>query len=116
MSEKLTTVMHVTAMGELTPSDIGGEACDGCRNNKSCGAAVLIKGVTKQATAMLFGNCEIVPVGTLKRIKELEGALHRVERKINSAKTACEYKGVVWREFTEAQEWAIDALKGADHE
>lgn len=52
-----------------------------------------------------------------KRIAELEAerdrlleAMCRIERKINSAKTAC--PPFVQREFVEAQEWAHEALEG----
>lgn len=51
------------------------------------------------------------------RIAELEAerdrlleAMCRIERKINSAKTAC--PPFVQREFVEAQEWAHEALEG----
>lgn len=71
----MTEKMHVTAMGDLCPASIGGDVCEGCWNNKGNGAAVLISGVTKQAAQMLFEDCEIVPVGTLARIAELEKQL-----------------------------------------
>ena len=51
------------------------------------------------------------------RIAELEAerdrlrkTIYRIERKINSAKTAC--PPFVQREFEEAQEWAHEALEG----
>ena len=55
------------------------------------------------------------------RIAELEAerdrlreTICRIERKINSAKTAC--PPFVQREFEEAQKWAYEALKGAGDE
>lgn len=53
----------------------------------------------------------------LARIAELEAerdrlrkTIYRIERKINSAKTAC--PPFVQREFEEAQKWAHEALEG----
>ena len=55
------------------------------------------------------------------RIAELEAerdrlreTICRIDRKINSAKTAC--PPFVQREFEEAQKWAYEALKGAGDE
>lgn len=55
------------------------------------------------------------------RLAELEAerdrlreTICRIERKINSAKTAC--PPFVQREFEEAQKWAYEALKGAGDE
>lgn len=84
MSE-FTEKLHVTAVGCLCPADIGGEACEGCQHNKNGDPAVLLTGCTKEAAALLFEDCRIIPAGTdnepetnillerqAKRIKELE--------------------------------------------
>ena len=63
-------------------------------------------------------NCRPVEDSQAARIAELEAerdrlleAMCRIERKINSAKTAC--PPFIQREFEEAQKWAHEALEGA---
>lgn len=84
MSET-TDKLHVTAVGRLCPADIGGEACEGCQHNKNGAPAVLLTGCTKEAAALLFEDCRIIPASAddepetailleqqARRIKELE--------------------------------------------
>lgn len=63
---------HVTAVGLLTPADIGGEQCEGCPHNIHGENSVLLSGVTGDVKKLLFEDCEIVPVGTKAKIEELE--------------------------------------------
>jgi hypothetical protein len=48
------------AVGELCPADIGGEAC---KYNVNHPPAVLLSGCTKEAAAVLFEDCRIIPAG-----------------------------------------------------
>lgn len=63
-----------------------------------------LQGINHETTLMLSrltAKCD--------RLRE---TICRIERKINSAKTAC--PPFVQREFEEAQKWAYEALKGAE--
>ena len=71
----MNETLHVNAIGNLTPEDIGGEHCEGCRFNTGNTPMVLLTGTESavaSASRFMFGDIELMPVGTTERIKELE--------------------------------------------
>ena len=69
---ELGKTLRVVAVGELCASDICGECCENCPRNTSGKQMTLIDGVNRQSVENLFDEVEIVPVGTLARLQELE--------------------------------------------
>lgn len=67
--------LHLSEIGLLRPSDIGGEACEGCEHNQRGESCALVLGsgeALRSCAKLLFKDCELVPVGTKARIAELE--------------------------------------------
>lgn len=67
--------LQLTAIGLLRPSDIGGEVCEGCEHNTRSRSRALLHGcddAIRDCASLLFEDCELVPIGTKARIKELE--------------------------------------------
>lgn len=67
--------LHLSGIGLLRPSDIGGEACEGCEHNQRGESCALVLGsgeALRSCAKLLFKDCELVPVGTKARIAELE--------------------------------------------
>lgn len=82
-------------------------------------------GLSKQRIAVLesrnnmYTDLTVAMASTARKVDGLEKerdrlreTICRIERKINSAKTAC--PPFVQREFEETQKWAYEALKGAE--
>lgn len=72
--------LHLSGIGSLRPSDIGGEACEGCEHNQRGESCALVLGsgeALRSCAKLLFKDCELVPVGTKARIAELESAIRR---------------------------------------
>lgn len=73
MSEELK--LKFLALGLLSASAIGGEACKDCPHNIPRMSAALLTGdgeALRDCAKLLFKDCELVPVGTKARIAELE--------------------------------------------
>ena len=73
MSEELK--LKFLALGLLSASAIGGEACKDCPRNIPRMSAALLTGdgeALRDCAKLLFKDCELVPVGTKARIAELE--------------------------------------------
>ena len=67
--------LHLSGIGLLRPSNIGGEACEGCEHNQRGESCALVLGsgeALRSCAKLLFKDCELVPVGTKARIAELE--------------------------------------------
>ncbi len=67
--------LHLSGIGSLRPSDIRGEACEGCEHNQRGESCALVLGsgeALRSCAKLLFKDCELVPVGTKARIAELE--------------------------------------------
>lgn len=78
MSEELK--LKFLALGLLSASAIGGEACKDCPHNIPRMSAALLTGdgeALRDCAKLLFKDCELVPVGTKARIAELESAIRR---------------------------------------
>lgn len=73
MSEELK--LKFLALGLLSASAIGGEACKDCPHNIPRMSAALLTGdgeALRDCAKLLFKDCELVPGGTKARIAELE--------------------------------------------
>lgn len=74
--------LHLSGIGLLRPSNIGGEACEGCEHNQRGESCALVLGsgeALRSCAKLLFKDCELVPVGTKARIAELEADVNRVK-------------------------------------
>ena len=73
MSEELK--LKILALGLLSASAIGGEACKDCPHNIPRMSAALLTGdgeALRDCAKLLYKDCELVPGGTKARIAELE--------------------------------------------
>ena len=73
MSEELK--LKFRALGLLSASAIGGEACKDCPHNIPRMSAALLTGdgeALRDCAKLLYKDCELVPGGTKARIAELE--------------------------------------------
>lgn len=73
MSEELK--LKILALGLLSASAIGGEACKDCQHNIPRRSAALLTGdgeALRDCAKLLYKDCELVPGGTKARIAELE--------------------------------------------
>lgn len=76
MSEELK--LKFRALGLLSASAIGGEACKDCPHNIPRMSAALLTGdgeALRDCAKLLFKDCELLPLGTKARITELEQQL-----------------------------------------
>lgn len=67
--------LHLSGIGLLRPTDIGGEACEGCEHNQRGESCALVLGsgeALRSCAKLLYKDCELVPGGTKARIAELE--------------------------------------------
>jgi hypothetical protein len=70
--------LKVVAVGNLCASDICGEKCENCPRNESGIQATLLEGVTRSSVELLFDEVELLPVGTLAKLEELEKKLAEI--------------------------------------
>ena len=69
------------ALGLLSASAIGGEACKDCPHNIPRMSAALLTGdgeALRDCAKLLYEDCELVPGGTKARIAELEQKLEQM--------------------------------------
>ena len=81
--------LHLSAMGSLRPSDLGGEACEDCPHNQHGDSCALIYGdgeALRACAKLLFKECELVPLGTKARIAELEAERDRLREALREIK------------------------------
>lgn len=79
MSEELK--LKFRALGLLSASAIGGEACKDCPHNIPRMSAALLTGdgeALRDCAKLLYKDCELVPGGTKARIAELEAERDRL--------------------------------------
>lgn len=79
MSEELK--LKFRALGLLSASAIGGEACKDCPHNIPRMSAALLTGdgeALRDCAKLLFKDCELLPLGTKARIAELEQELEQM--------------------------------------
>ena len=79
MSEELK--LKFLALGLLSASAIGGEACKDCPHNIPRMSAALLTGdgeALRDCAKLLFKDCELLPLGTKARIAELEAERDRL--------------------------------------
>ncbi len=79
MSEELK--LEFLALGLLSASAIGGEACEDCPRNIPRMSAALLTGdgeALRDCAKLLLKDCELVPAGTKARIAELEAERDRL--------------------------------------
>lgn len=120
MSEELK--LKFLALGLLSASAIGGEACKDCPHNIPRMSAALLTGdgeALRDCAKLLFKDCELVPVGTKARIAELEAERNQLREALKEiAKFAdSEYEKRIPApscvEFSTVKRYAEKALKGA---
>ena len=81
MSEELKLKLKFRALGLLSASAIGGEACKDCPHNIPRMSAALLTGdgeALRDCAKLLFKDCELLPLGTKARIAELEQKLEQM--------------------------------------
>lgn len=84
MSEELK--LKILALGLLSASAIGGEACKDCPHNIPRMSAALLTGdgeALRDCAKLLYKDCELVPGGTKARIAELEAERNRLREALN---------------------------------
>ena len=123
MSEELK--LKFRALGLLSASAIGGEACKDCPHNIPRMSAALLTGdgeALRDCAKLLFKDCELLPLGTKARIAELEAerdrlrdALNLIGTKADFCADECEY-GPDATSFRLIADDAKRALKGAEQE
>lgn len=123
MSEELK--LKFRALGLLSASAIGGEACKDCPHNIPRMSAALLTGdgeALRDCAKLLYKDCELVPGGTKARIAELEverdrlrDALNLIGTKADFCADECEY-GPDATSFRLIADDAKRALKGAEQE
>ena len=123
MGEELK--LKFLALGLLSASAIGGEACKDCPHNIPRMSAALLTGdgeALRDCAKLLFKDCELLPLGTKARIAELEAerdrlrdALNLIGTKADFCADECEY-GPDATSFRLIADDAKRALKGAEQE
>ena len=123
MSEELK--LKFRALGLLSASAIGGEACKDCPHNIPRMSAALLTGdgeALRDCAKLLYKDCELFPVGTKARIAELEverdrlrDALNLIGTKADFCADECEY-GPDATSFRLIADDAKRALKGTEQE
>ncbi|WP_277201258.1 hypothetical protein [Victivallis vadensis] len=120
MSEELK--LKFLALGLLSASAIGGEACKDCPHNIPRMSAALLTGdgeALRDCAKLLFKDCELVPGGTKARIVELEAERDRLREAL---KEIAEFADSEYGkripapscvEFSTVKRYAEKALKGA---
>lgn len=97
--------LHLSGIGLLRPSNIGGEACEGCEHNQRGESCALVLGsgeALRSCAKLLFKDCELVPVGTKARIAELEAERGRMREALVKLKECLEgYFGKTEKDFFE---------------
>lgn len=87
MSEELK--LKFRALGLLSASAIGGEACKDCPHNIPRMSAALLTGdgeALRDCAKLLFKDCELLPLGTKARIAELEAERDRLREALQEIK------------------------------
>lgn len=87
MSEELK--LKFLALGLLSASAIGGEACKDCPHNIPRMSAALLTGdgeALRDCAKLLYKDCELVPGGTKTRIAELEAECDRLREALQEIK------------------------------
>lgn len=103
MSEELK--LKFLALGLLSASAIGGEACKDCPHNIPRMSAALLTGdgeALRDCAKLLFKDCELVPGGTKARIAELEAERDRLREVVEK---------LVWLYSDEHQERLDNELR-----
>lgn len=123
MSEELK--LKFRALGLLSASVIGGEACKDCPHNIPRMSAALLTGdgeALRDCAKLLFKDCELLPLGTKAQIAELEAERDRLREALNLIGTKadfcadeCEY-GPDATSFRLIADDAKRALKGTEQE
>jgi hypothetical protein len=92
MSEELK--LKFRALGLLSASVIGGEACKDCPHNIPRMSAALLTGdgeALRDCAKLLFKDCELLPLGTKARIAELEAERDRLRDALNLIGTKADF-------------------------
>lgn len=113
MGEELK--LKFLALGLLSASAIGGEACKDCPHNIPRMSAALLTGdgeALRDCAKLLFKDCELVPVGTKARIAELEAERDRLRKALRGLMQAVDgcltpHEALLWKNCEEA-------LKGSE--
>lgn len=117
MGEELK--LKFLALGLLSASAIGGEACKDCPHNIPRMSAALLTGdgeALRDCAKLLFKDCELVPVGTKARIAELEAERDRLRKALRGLMQAVDgcltpHEALLWKKCEEALKGAGDVEK-----
>ena len=115
MSEELK--LKFLALGLLSASAIGGEACKDCPHNIPRMSAALLTGdgeALRDCAKLLYKDCELVPGGTKTRIAELEAERDQLRKALQGLMQAVDgcltpHEALLWKKCEEA-------MKGAEQE
>lgn len=113
MSEELK--LKILALGLLSASAIGGEACKDCQHNIPRRSAALLTGdgeALRDCAKLLYKDCELVPGGTKTRIAELEAERDQLRKALQGLMQAVDgcltpHEALLWKNCEEA-------LKGSE--
>lgn len=117
MSEELK--LKFRALGLLSASAIGGEACKDCPHNIPRMSAALLTGdgeALRDCAKLLFKDCELVPLGTKAQIAELEAERDRLREALQGLMQAVDgcltpSEVLLWKKCEEALKGAGDVEK-----
>ena len=117
MSEELK--LKFRALGLLSASAIGGEACKDCPHNIPRMSAALLTGdgeALRDCAKLLYKDCELVPGGTKARIEELEAERDQLRKALWGLMQAVDgcltpHEALLWKQCEEALKGAGDAEK-----
>lgn len=112
MSEELK--LKFLALGLLSASAIGGEACKDCPHNIPRMSAALLTGdgeALRDCAKLLFKDCELLPLGTKARIAELEAERDRLRKALQGLMQAVDgcltpSEALLWKKCEEAMKGA----------
>ena len=113
MGEELK--LKFLALGLLSASAIGGEACKDCTHNIPRMSAALLTGdgeALRDCAKLLFKDCELLPLGTKTRIAELEAERDQLRKALQGLMQAVDgcltpHEALLWKNCEEA-------LKGSE--
>ncbi|WP_337746866.1 hypothetical protein [Victivallis vadensis] len=118
MSEELK--LKFLALGLLSASAIGGEACKDCPHNIPRMSAALLTGdgeALRDCAKLLYKDCELVPGGTKTRIAELEAERDQLRKALQGLMQAVDgcltpHEALLWKKCEEAMKGSEIGQRG----
>ena len=118
MSEDLK--LKFLALGLLSASAIGGEACKDCPHNIPRMSAALLTGdgeALRDCAKLLYKDCELVPGGTKTRIAELEAERDQLRKALQGLMQAVDgcltpHEALLWKKCEEAMKGSEIGQRG----